>query len=76
MAARAVTKMVSAAAVALVVELTDMALERAGLSGPKHRILRKVLRSAVGSACGAVVSRVLAQAPDDAASRAPGALAD
>jgi hypothetical protein len=76
MAARLVAKVVSAAAVALVVELTDIALERAGLSGRKHRIVRKMLRSAVGSACGAVVGRVLAQRDDDTASQVPGALAD
>jgi len=61
---------VSAAVVALTVELADLALDRMGLSGRKYRtarkLLRAALRSAVAGACGALLSRAADQ-PDAAA---------
>jgi hypothetical protein len=56
---RLVTKVISAAAVALVVELTDLALDKTGLSADKFRVVRKILKSGVGVASGALLGRIL-----------------
>lgn len=80
MAARVVTKMISAATVAVAVELTDAALDRAGLTAGKYRIFRKVLRaalkSAVGYACGAALGKVFEQTEHGASTQAPGVRPD
>ena len=59
MPSRLVTKVISAAAVALVVELTDLALDKTGLSADKFRVVRKILKSGVGVASGALFGRIL-----------------
>jgi hypothetical protein len=57
----------SAAAVALVVELTDLALDKIGLSDNKFRIVRKVLKTGVGAASAALLDKVLRGAEEMAA---------
>jgi hypothetical protein len=59
MPSRIVTKVISAAAVALIVELADLALDKAGLSDKKYRIVRKVLKTGVGAASGALLGKIL-----------------
>jgi hypothetical protein len=54
------TRVLRAAAVALLVELTDLALDRAGLSAAKYRIPRRVIKAGVGAVGGALLDRTLA----------------
>jgi hypothetical protein len=70
MPSRIATKVISAALVALAAELTDLALDKAGLTASKFRIARKVLKASVGAATGAAVAKVLHETkktPADAA---------
>lgn len=62
MPSRVVTKVISAAAVALVVELTDLALEKSALSADRFRLARKIIKSGVGAAAGALLAKALQQA--------------
>jgi hypothetical protein len=64
MPSRVVTKVISAAVVALIVELTDLALDKTGLSDKKFRIVRKVLKTGVGAASGALLGKVLHDAAE------------
>lgn len=59
MPTRIATKVISAAAIALVVELADLGLDKIGLTGKKYRIVRKVLKSGIGAATGALLAKVL-----------------
>ena len=59
MPSRIATKVISAAAIALVVELADLGLDKIGLTGKKYRIVRKVLKSGIGAATGALLAKVL-----------------
>src|SRR5450432_2572550 len=59
MPSRIATKVISAAAIALIVELADLGLDRLGLTDKKYRIVRKVLKSGVGAASGALIGKVL-----------------
>ena len=76
MPSRVVTKVISAAAVALVVELTDLALEKSALSADRFRLARKIIKSGVGAAAGALLAKALQQAggagPDAAGADAAG----
>ena len=67
MPSRIVTKVISAAAVALIVELTDLALDKTGLSDKKFRIVRKVLKTGVGAASGALIGKILHDAAETGA---------
>ncbi len=62
MPSRVVTKVISAAAVALVVELTDLALDKSALSADRFRLARKIIKSGVGAAAGALLAKALQQA--------------
>jgi purine-nucleoside phosphorylase len=64
MPSRVVTKVISAAAVALVVELTDLALEQTALSEPRFRVVRKILKAGVGAASAALLGKLLRAAED------------
>jgi purine-nucleoside phosphorylase len=59
MRSRVVTKVISAAAVALIVELTDLALAKTALSEDRFRVARKILKSGVGAASGALLGKIL-----------------
>lgn len=59
MPSRIATKVISAAAIALIVELADLGLDKIGLTGKKYRIVRKVLKSGIGAATGALLAKVL-----------------
>lgn len=59
MPSRIATKVISAAAIALIVELADLGLDKIGLTGKKYRIVRKVLKSGIGAAGGALLGKVL-----------------
>jgi len=59
MPSRIVSKVISAAAIALIVELADLGLDKAGLTDKKYRIVRKVLKSGIGAASGALIGKVL-----------------
>jgi hypothetical protein len=59
MPSRIATKVISAAAIALIVELADLGLDKIGLTGKKYRIVRKVLKSGIGAASGALLGKVL-----------------
>jgi hypothetical protein len=61
---RLVTRVITAAAVALIVELTDLALDKTALSADKYRIVRKILKSGVGVASGALIGKVLREAEE------------
>ena len=72
MRSRLVTRVITAAAVALIVELTDLALDKTALSADKYRIVRKILKSGVGVASGALIGKVLHEAEEtDAEPAAP-----
>ena len=64
MRSRLVTRVITAAAVALIVELTDLALDKTALSADKYRIVRKILKSGVGVASGALIGKVLREAEE------------
>lgn len=59
MPSRIATKVISAAAIALIVELADLGLDKIGLTGKKYRLVRKVLKSGIGAASGALLGKVL-----------------
>jgi hypothetical protein len=59
MASPIVSKVARAAAVALIVELTDLALDRAGLTAGRYRLARKVVKAAAGAAGGMLIAKVL-----------------
>ena len=59
MPSRIATKVISAAAIALIVELADLGLDRLCLTDKKYRIVRKVLKSGIGAASGALIGKVL-----------------
>jgi hypothetical protein len=59
MPARIATKVISAAAIALIVELADLGLDKIGLTDKKYRIVRKVVKSGVGAISGALIGKVL-----------------
>jgi hypothetical protein len=61
---RLVTRVLTAAAVALIVELTDLALEKTVLSADKYRVVRKIVKSGVGVASGALIGKVLHEAEE------------
>jgi hypothetical protein len=71
MPSRIVTKVIGAAAIALIVELADLGLDKIGLTDKKYRIVRKVLKSGIGTASGALIGKVLNGA-DDASAEEPG----
>jgi hypothetical protein len=71
MPSRIVTKVISAAAIALIVELADIGLDKIGLTDKKYRIVRKVLKSGIGTASGALIGKVLNGA-GDASAEEPG----
>jgi hypothetical protein len=48
----------------LIVELTDLALDKTALSADKYRIVRKILKSGVGVASGALIGKVLHEAEE------------
>jgi hypothetical protein len=56
-----VTKVIRAAAVALIVELTDLVLDKVGVSEDR-RILRKVVKASVSAASGVLLGKVLHEA--------------
>ena len=59
MPSRIVAKVIGAAAIALIVELADLGLDKIGLTDKKYRIVRKVLKSGIGAASCALVGKVL-----------------
>jgi len=67
MPSRIATKVISAAAIALIVELADLGLDKIGLTGKKYRIVRKVLKSGVGVVSGALLAKVLSETEETAA---------
>jgi hypothetical protein len=67
MPSRIATKVISAAAIALIVELADLGLDKIGLTGKKYRIVRKVLKSGVGVVSGALIAKVLSGTEETAA---------
>lgn len=64
MRSRVVTKVISAAAVALIVELTDLALAKTALSEDRFRVVRKILKSGVGAASGALLGKILQESEE------------
>lgn len=70
MPSRIATKVISAAAIALVVELADLGLDKIGLTGKKYRIVRKVLKSGIGAATGALLAKVLSGTEETTADEA------
>lgn len=69
---RVITKVIKAAAVALIVELTDVALDKAGLPADRLRVARKILKSAVGAAGNSLLDKML----DTELAQAGGTVAD
>jgi hypothetical protein len=59
MSSRIVSKVVRAAGVALIVELTDLALDRAGLTAGKYRVARKAIKAGAGAAGGMLIAKIL-----------------
>ena len=59
MPSRIAAKVIRAAAIALIVELADLGLDKIGLTDKKYRIVRKVLKSGVGVVSGALIGKVL-----------------
>jgi hypothetical protein len=59
MASRIASKVARAAAVALIVELTDLALDRAGLTAGRYRMARKVIKAGAGAAGGMLIAKIL-----------------
>ncbi|MGD0685239.1 MAG: hypothetical protein ABSA03_08980 [Streptosporangiaceae bacterium] len=59
MPSRIATKVITAAVVALTAELTDLALDKAGLSAKKYRLARKILKASVAAATGAAMGKIL-----------------
>jgi len=66
MPSRVVTKVIRAAAIALAVELADLAMDKTMLSADKFRLVRKILKAGVGAACGALLAKVLYEADEKA----------
>jgi hypothetical protein len=64
MRARIVTKVIGAAAGALIIELADLALDKAGITEEKSRITRAILKAGVAAAGGALLG-VLLDAGDE-----------
>ena len=64
MPSRIVTKVATAAAVALVVELTDLVLDKVGISEERSRLARALLKSGVSAASGVLLGKVLAGAEE------------
>lgn len=59
MASRMVTRVVRAAGVAVIVELTDRALDRAGLTADKYRIARRLIKACTATVGGVLIAKVL-----------------
>src|ERR1022692_1664477 len=59
MPSRIAAKVISAAAIALIVELAGLGLDKIGLTDKKYRIVRKILKSGVGVVSGALIGKVL-----------------
>jgi hypothetical protein len=59
MRSRVVTKVISAAAGALIAELTNLALDKIGLSEEKSRVARAILKASVAAASGVLLGAVL-----------------
>jgi hypothetical protein len=59
------TRVLRAAAVALLVELTGLALDQAGLSAAKYRLPRRVIKAGVGALGGALLDRTLPASPSE-----------
>jgi hypothetical protein len=70
MPSRIATKVISAAAIALIVELADLGLAKIGLTDKKYRIVRKVLKSGVGVISGALIGKVLSGSEETTADEA------
>ena len=70
MPSRIATKVISAAAIALIVELADLGLDKIGLTDKKYRIVRKVLKSGVGVISGALIGKVLSGSKETTADEA------
>jgi hypothetical protein len=62
MPSRVATKVISAVAVAVIVELTDLVLDKFGLPADRFRIARKILKSGISAASGTLVGKVLREA--------------
>lgn len=59
MRSRIATRMISAAAAVLIVELTDLALDKIGLSEERSRVARAILKASVSAAGGVLLGSVL-----------------
>ena len=59
MRSRIATKMISAAAAVLTIELTDLALDKIGLSEERSRVARAILRASVSAAGGILIGAAL-----------------
>ncbi len=59
MRSRVATRMISAAIAVLIVELTDLALDKIGLSEEKSRVARAILKASVSAAGGVLLGSIL-----------------
>ena len=64
MPSRIVTKVVRAAAVAVVVELIDPVLDRVGISEERSRLARALLKSSVAVVSGVLLGKVLKESEE------------
>ena len=75
MPSRIATKVISAAAIALIVELAGLGLDKIGLTDKKYRIVRKILKSGVGVVSGALIGKVLSGTEETSADETDSELA-
>jgi hypothetical protein len=61
MPSRVVTKVISAAAVALIVELTDLVLDKIGISEDRSRLIRAILKSGVAAASDVLLGGIIGE---------------
>jgi hypothetical protein len=62
MGSRIVSRVARAAAVALIVEVTDLALDRAGLTTGKYRVPRKMIKAGTAAVTGMMIAKLLRDA--------------
>lgn len=73
MRSRVAAKMISAAAAVLIAQVTDLALDKIGLSEEKSRVARAILKATVSAAGGALLGSVLGDLDEKEADSHPAA---
>jgi len=72
MRSRVATRVISAAAAVLIVELTDRALDKIGLSEERSQVARAILKASISAAGGVLIGAAIGDADDAGANSSDG----